>query len=65
MIAPYVSRSPYLSGHVDRTARGNVDPLPPFLSAIVADYNNRRVLPGFRLPIEPRAAHLTGKEDHR
>lgn len=65
MIAPYVSRSPYLSGHMDRNARRNVDPLPPILSAIAADYNNRRVLFGFCLSLWLRATHLTGKEDHR
>jgi hypothetical protein len=51
--------------YLDRNARRNVNPLPPILSAIVTDYNNRRVLSGFGLHLRLRAAHLTGKEDHR
>ena len=65
MIAPYVSRFPYLSGYLDRNACRNLNSLPPILSAIVTDYNNRRVLSGFCLHLRLRAAHLTGKEDHR
>ena len=65
MIAPYVSRFPYLSGYLDRNACRNVNSLPPILSAIVTDYNSRRVLSGFCLHLRLRAAHLTGKEDHR
>jgi hypothetical protein len=57
--------APYVSGYLDRHTRRNVNPLPPILSVIVADYNNRRVLSGFRLALLLRTAHLTGKEDCR
>jgi hypothetical protein len=57
--------APYVSGCLDRHARGNVNPLPPILSVIVPGYNNRRVLSGFCLALQLRTAHLTGKEDRR
>ena len=65
MIAPNVSGLPYVYGLLDETARRNVNPPRPILSAIAADYNNRRVFTGLRLAHRIREAHLKEKEDYR
>lgn len=65
MIAPYVSAFPYLYGQPERYARWNVNPPLPILSAIVADYNHRRVFARLRFVHRLRTAHLKEKEDHR
>jgi hypothetical protein len=65
MIAPYVSGLPYMYGLLDRYACWNVNPPLPILSAIVADYNHRRVFTRLRFAHRLRAAHLKEKEDHR
>ena len=65
MIAPYVPGLPYLYGLPDKYACKNADPPLPILSAITAEYNNRRVSPGLRLAHRFRPSHLKEKEDHR
>jgi hypothetical protein len=65
MIAPYVSGLPYMYGLLDKYAYKNANPPLPILSAITAEYNDRRVFPGLRLAHRLRTTHLKEKEDHR
>jgi hypothetical protein len=61
MSAPYVFGFPYVYGLPGKYACWNVNPPPPGLSTIAADYNNRRVFSGLRLAHRLPAAHLKEK----
>jgi hypothetical protein len=52
-------------GLLDKYAYKNANPPLPILSAITAEYNDRRVFPGLRLAHRLRTTHLKEKEDHR